>query len=292
VSFSFEMRVKILAQKFDFTTTLLCKLSLANSTLFRLTAKVGEGLVQRYLSYGPRIIARILRPQSGKFQFSTYGVWLSSKQNDTTYRLCVDGSYGPFYFDYVSSLRNCNFLDIGSNIGLYSLIAARNSRVNKIYSFEPNLEVTEFLKQNLNFNGATKASVVPCAISNKSEQIVLKTFANHTGKSSLRLNMEGDSPDGETIIQAVDHEYLDTLFSNNNEPVAVKIDVEGHEIVVVETLRKAKIWPKVFSVFFEADERYIDVKKLTATLEDDGFKQMKKIGNGLHYDLLFERAQS
>ncbi len=260
-----------------------------NARLFGLTARFGQGTFSRYLGYVPRLLARLLRPQQGAFLFSTYGVWLTSQANDRTFKMCVDGSYGPFYLDYVANLPKCVYLDIGSNIGLYSMVAGRNRNVSEIYSFEPNIAVYDFLKENIARNGLEHATPVARAISSETGKLVLKTFSGHSGKSSLRDNAEQDHPDGEIVIETANHEYLNELLRHVSSPIAIKIDVEGHEVVVIETLRKSAFWKYVFSLYFEVDERYIDVQRIIAPLEKDGFVLKAKNGDKVHYDLLYER---
>ena len=265
------------------------QLSMWNSELFRLTAKFGQNKIGLYASYIPRLLARSLRPQMGKFRLSTYGVWLTSKPGDLTFDMCVDGSYGPFYFDYIANLPRCTFLDIGSNIGLYSLIAHRNREIANIYSFEPNPEINAYLVENLVFNGCARVIPIVKAISSSSGVFVLKTFSGHSGKSSLREDIKTEVPDGEMKIETANEKLLDDLLADNTDPVAIKIDVEGHELVVLETLRRSKLWPRVFSLFFEVDERYLDLEKVLELLDTSGFSRKAKIGDKVHYDLLYER---
>ncbi len=261
-----------------------------NSSIFSLTACLGQSVVQKYASYVPRLIARLHRPRQGNFLLSTYGVWLTSEASDRTYKMCVDGSYGPFYQNYVSRLPRCHFMDIGSNIGLYSLVAGQNRNISRIFSFEPNPQTYGYLVENLRFNHVTNATPVAKAISGAMGHFVLKTYSGHLGKASMRPDTEQDPPDGEITIETVDQDFMNSLMPDDKVPVAIKIDVEGHEIVVIETLRKARLWKNVFSIYFEVDERYIDVRKVVSMLEGDGFRLKSKNGERVHYDLLYERA--
>ena len=90
----------------------------------------------------------------GNYKYSRYKIKLLNQNlNENTYKFCLGGAYDHFYSNY---LRNINykfiFIDIGSNIGLYSCIADTNRNCKKVISFEPIKSLCLSIKKNLKLN--------------------------------------------------------------------------------------------------------------------------------------------
>jgi FkbM family methyltransferase len=118
-----------------------------------------------------------------------------------------------------------SFLDIGANIGVYTLLAASKIHSGSIYSFEVLPKNYERLKENLKLNKFEQVKTYEIAISNQ------------TGTVALNL-AEGDSmpfithsATDKTITVPTD--TLDNLLQN--QPLAnltlAKMDIEGAEIL-------------------------------------------------------------
>ena len=71
----------------------------------------------------------IIKPNITK---SAYGVKLHSKWGDATFNLCLSGTYGYFFSDFLNNIEKpYSFLDIGANQGIYSLVASKNKNIKK-----------------------------------------------------------------------------------------------------------------------------------------------------------------
>ena len=119
----------------------------------RIVKRFAKSIVKKIVKFG------LLR-QSG-YTLSVYGVWLLDQWNDATFRFCASGFYGFFYSDWVGRLDECVFIDIGSNQGLYALIAAKNPNIKKIYAFEPQPEIFSVLEKNIKRNNANQIKALP-----------------------------------------------------------------------------------------------------------------------------------
>src|SRR5262245_26191313 len=114
--------------------------------------------IMHLLAHMPRGRTRLSRLwcrliSSKTIAVSVYGPRLNRRPNDATFQFCVDGTYGFFFSDFVSRFpQRFRFLDIGANIGLYSLIAAANPRCEQCFSFEPNPVVYRSLLANIVLN--------------------------------------------------------------------------------------------------------------------------------------------
>src|SRR6476661_2982883 len=89
-------------------------------------------LLARLSHYSPKGKSRLalffLRFASdGHCTPSVYGPLLQNRWHDATFRFCISGMYGTYFSDFLRKIPYpYSFVDIGANIGLYSLIAAAN----------------------------------------------------------------------------------------------------------------------------------------------------------------------
>ncbi|MCE7979658.1 MAG: FkbM family methyltransferase [Caldilinea sp. CFX5] len=66
------------------------------------------------------------------------------------------------------------FVDVGANIGYYSVFAGQLSGdKGKIFAIEPAPDNLEFLRQNITLNHLTNVEIFPCAVGNK---LTTRTF--------------------------------------------------------------------------------------------------------------------
>ena len=118
------------------------------------------------------------------------------------------------------------FVDLGANIGFYSLAISVTRPEVRVISFEPNPRNYALLSQNARVNGLTNLVCEPIAISDRDGTATLYLSASDMS-ASLRSDFE-DHTDGETVVQTT---TLDSYL--NYHPVTgqlvIKVDVEGHE---------------------------------------------------------------
>jgi FkbM family methyltransferase len=169
-----------------------------------------------------------------------YGTELGNRQVRTRYgfALALDlsdwlgqhvyatGDYEPYTSHVIHSLLKSGdtFIDIGANIGYFSLLAA--SKVGPqgtVYCFEPIPHIREQLIANLALNNYTSAHVRPEALSDTEGQSLFYLGpSTHRGISSLREFKEASEAIHVTTIR------LDSLQINT--PVHfIKMDIEGAE---------------------------------------------------------------
>jgi FkbM family methyltransferase len=213
---------------------------------------------------------------------SIYGPAFHARWHDGTFLSCVYGYYGTYFSDFLKQLNEpFSFIDIGANIGLYSLIAARNKKCKACYAFEPNAEIFGFLQRNIALNNAGKVECVNAAISATEGLLRFNVKSSHSGGGHL------DS-DGDGTVRAVDRRALNQIARIDKYLKVVKIDVEGHEPTVIAELIDSEIAPLIKNIYFEVNENWYNVTSVTTALERAGFTQTFKNGDGTHYDLMFE----
>ena len=195
----------------------------------------------------------------GNFCYSFYNVKLFNPNfKDPTFRYCNGGAYGNFYSKYLNNQNFFfHFIDVGANIGIYSLIASKNNNCIKIDAFEPNPLIYKNLKKNLShLNYATSNQV---AITNKSE--VINFYINPKSSGSSQINNSTSN----LKINAINGASLKKIISSN-EIVNIKIDVEGHELIVLEEIINIIDLKKINSIYIEIanDKKILNnyIKKL------------------------------
>ncbi len=134
-----------------------------------------------------------------------------------------------------------NFIDIGSNIGIYSVLMAKYHSNLTIHAFEPHKDAFKRLKENVNLN-------------NYSDRIYLYDYAlsSENGNSFLEAkNRFGLSQSGGAKISddgniKIKYKIGDDLIKIKNEHIAIKIDTEGHELFVLQGIKNLLVDNKVF----------------------------------------------
>lgn len=239
-----------------------------------------------------RVYFRWARRQNLPVVHTAYGVKLTSNYSDSTFRYCVTGKYGLFLARRIKaiSIPFC-FLDIGANQGLYCLLAGANDNATSAYAFEPVPETADRLRANILLNNQSeRVHVIQAAISSQDGARVMATNAGHTGQA--RIIDRNSTPPKLSQLQEVDAlsgKSLASILGDEDVPVYVKVDVEGHEGVVVGELLRSPIEPRIQEIFFEVDETWTEKCVLFALLGDAGFS-LERIGGGHHYDMLAVRT--
>ncbi len=148
------------------------------------------------------------------------------------------------------------FVDVGANVGNHTVYFASLPATSQVIAFEPHPEAFAVLSFNVSFNGlGSKATLYNFALSNVSQDWVLKTPLNNLGGSTL-----------EPKIRGVEHRTRSFRCSSvigdsmiNTAVGFVKIDVEGHEIACLEGLEQTfnKCRPPVFIEVAPETERAV-----------------------------------
>jgi FkbM family methyltransferase len=159
---------------------------------------------------------------------------MSIINTDTEKCICIDGNI--FYEDgdianatltreLLGQYKNPFCCDIGCDKGWWSRWVAFHSPNAVIHCFEPNNKSYTYLQKE--FINRNQITVHPFAISSKNS--ILK-LTNEAGRSNSR-NIEYESNYDE-----VECKRLDSLFSPETHFTLLKIDTEGHDIIILESL--------------------------------------------------------
>jgi len=144
--------------------------------------------------------------------------------------------------DYLSDLTAENnrheeriFIDIGSDLSLYSSHAARAGIFSKIFSFEPDHCSFEQLQGNIFLNKLERSIVARCeAVSDHTHEGHLLEGRNcpcgNRAGASLRSAPSSDTTHVECF-------GLD-LFDFSNQSLVIKLDIKGHECEALTVMKR------------------------------------------------------
>src|ERR1043166_2469731 len=137
--------------------------------------------------------------------------------------------------------ENFTFVDIGANVGLYSLfVAARAGDRARILAIEPQPGILDRLRFNLAANPAAQVEVLPIALADHEGTAELVLDGNDGGGTHLDKHTESRGADGRVI--SVPCKTLNPVLAEAGVTVldALKNYVEGAEdLVLVPFLRDA-----------------------------------------------------
>jgi len=121
-------------------------------------------------------------------------------------------------------------LDIGANIGYYTLLFAKMAGPDgKVIAFEPEPKNFDLLSKNVTINGYSNVTLVQKAVSNETGEIDLCIFEDNP-KAHRIFNPQHNRPSIK-----VDVVKLDDYFSNKEEKIDfIKLDVEGAELLALK----------------------------------------------------------
>jgi FkbM family methyltransferase len=142
--------------------------------------------------------------------------------------------------------RTFVFVDIGANVGLFSLLVASYAGANaKIIAIEPEPENVERLRFNVAANPGIPVRILPLAIGETAGRVALQIDHRDRGGTRTRALPADDA----TSIPSVEcRSLLDVLTEEAVTHIdALKIDVEGSEDAILSAFfREASesLWPE------------------------------------------------
>jgi FkbM family methyltransferase len=146
----------------------------------------------------------------------------------------------PETLEWIDSMEQGAVLwDIGANIGLYSIYAAK-SRKCSVYAFEPSVFNLEILARNVNLNGlAASICIVPIALSDSIGPSSLNMSSTDWG-GSLSTFDRTFGHDGAPLNATFDYQTIGLTIDSAADvlgiarPDYLKLDVDGIEHLILQ----------------------------------------------------------
>jgi FkbM family methyltransferase len=138
---------------------------------------------------------------------------------------------GAYDYNNMSLFAEClldggTFLDIGANIGPYTLLLSENARV-EVVSFEPNPSAFAKLKANVELNRRMNVTLMNVALSSSDGELVM----TNEGSSATNKIVTAAVAGSVTVPSKRLQKFLES--QSRRQPVIAKVDVEGHEVDVL-----------------------------------------------------------
>ncbi len=169
-------------------------------------------------------------------------VVLPAEDRSITPHVLRDGFFDKALTGFIGSKLKPGetFVDVGANVGLYSLLAAASvGPSGRIVAIEPSPALSELLRDNVLMNGFhDRIVVVSDAVGRAPGLAKLYTFTRHSGGTTLvsEVAARAAATNGESaIVHETKVNTLTAILEKHLEskPNLIKIDVEGAELQVI-----------------------------------------------------------
>ncbi len=129
-------------------------------------------------------------------------------------------------------------LDVGANVGYYSLMAAKKLQgEGRVYAFEPLPSNFELLTRNVEVNGYTTVTAVPLAVSDREGRTEFFIDPGNSGGSSFSSANMPD-PGGSITVETTSLDRWFERVVGDLRVDLIKSDTQGAEARLVEGARK------------------------------------------------------
>lgn len=122
-------------------------------------------------------------------------------------------------------------VDVGSNVGFYSVVLGRRARKGRLYAFEPNKRSFDILMTNLEVNNLERRRCRHAAVGAEEGEVRLNVGFGEAGRGYVTTMDDVVMPYFETT--AVPQVTLDAAIPVRERIDVLKIDVEGYECEVI-----------------------------------------------------------
>lgn len=178
------------------------------------------------------------------------------------WRIKTYSSKEPETLEWIDSLpANSVLWDIGANIGLYSVYAAKKSGCT-VYSFEPSVFNLELLARNIYLNGLSeKICIVPLALSDQMSVSAMRMTSTDWGGALSSFGKEFGW-DGQAIKQTFEYRMIglsmEDVVNKLNIPLPdyIKMDVDGLEHFILKG--GAAVLAKIKEIIIEVNDDFVE----------------------------------
>lgn len=199
----------------------------------------------------------------------------------------IEGVYEPNQFYFLSKFlkKGTVFIDVGANVGLYSLFASRLvGKTGQVVAIEPSRREFNRLKQNLKMNKTKNIKALKLALTDsnaiKKLNVAVSPYDGHNSFGPFGYETTKTDHTEDVVTKTLDKLIQETTIKQID---AIKIDVEGAELSVLKGgLRTLKLLKPL--LLMELSDR-------TLTKQGSNSNQIWKLLTRLSY-IIYEFNQS
>ena len=171
---------------------------------------------------------------------------------------------------------NMVFVDVGANIGAYTLNIGKLLTEGEVFSFEPNPRANRYLRKNIELNELSNIHILEKGLSDKEETVVLYTPSLTTAS----INKNSTSKETEIIeLTTLDEFFVESRLKTID---VIKIDTEGHEMKCLKGAKETFKKNKKMMLVVEIDDNCLSAgyskEELFGYITDMGFKAFSPKG--------------
>ena len=190
------------------------------------------------------------------------------------------------------------FLDIGAHIGYFSFHAAwAVGRKGKVFSFEPNPPIFDFLSHNVRKLRLPNVELFKTALSDHKgcANFVIPRY-RWGSECHYDATLEQQSGDAECRRIEIAVDTLDSIFADRAEKIAfIKCDVNNHELSflrgALQTIRRSKP-AMLIEILADPDQAEMPAAQVFDLLAGENYQGYWFDGEALHKRKLGERSQN
>jgi len=174
------------------------------------------------------------------------------------------------------------FIDIGGNIGWYSILLDKYFPVIKIYAFEPDSVNAECFRYNMKINKSANIDLIEKGVSDKSGQQTMYMYKNsNKGRNSLLpINNYGTV---EIEVSTLDDTVQEKKIRNIR---FIKIDIEGYEYFALKgaqnALKDVELLLMEFAPTYMRKGK-VNPEDVLSLVKENNFKPFQLINGRLHH---------
>lgn len=173
-------------------------------------------------------------------------------------------SITQYIVESLEDLKGRSFVDIGANLGYFSVLVSKMNPESMVYSYEPMPLLYASLKRNIEINNLSNIVTEQSAISNKIGS--LEIFEGHPMNSgNCGVHKNAESKDGIHVKSIL---LLSEISKMKYQPRIIKIDTEGSEDKILFQLGELiHRLPKDIEFLVEINPKLIGKQKANDILE-------------------------
>lgn len=174
-------------------------------------------------------------------------------------RAHIAGKYYEIFYEFYLQNQNGKkvvFVDCGAHVEVFSDVALACGGI--CYAFEPNKYLYAFLRDL--YKGNEKLILSNQAVSNKNGKTTFYNGVNNATSegASITRNWGGSSYEVEMLDFC---EFLKDIIQKHHKISLIKIDIEGAEFDVLDSLIEQKLYENVEYIMVETHERFFENPK-------------------------------
>jgi FkbM family methyltransferase len=220
------------------------------------------------------------------YKSKTYNFTIPNSLN--RWRVETFSTKEPETLEWIDSLEdNAVLWDIGANVGLYSIYAAKTKN-SRVFSFEPSIFNLELLARNIFINKLTSnITIIPLPLTSKIEISNLNMTSTSWGGAISTFGSKAIGHDGKIMEKTFEFSTLgismDAAVEILNIPVPdyIKMDVDGIEHFIL--MGGENVLRQIKGIIIEINDDFIEQDQTaTKLLQQCGLRLDKK----LHSDII------